>query len=84
MELFQGKNFGAAAAPTLKKLLVETSKDVQYPYTNQSLYEFWNKTDQIEPPIGNLGGGSDHIAFYMHVGVPFNEWWCWGAKCLSF
>ena len=23
-----------------------------------------------EPPIGNLGGGSDHIAFYMHVGVP--------------
>ena len=65
-----GKNFGAAAAPTLKKLLVETSKNVQYPYTNQSLYEFWNKTNQIEPPIGNLGGGSDHIAFYMHVGVP--------------
>ena len=65
-----GKNFGASAAPTLKKLLVETSKSVQYPYTNQSLYEFWNKGDQIEPPIGNLGGGSDHIAFYMHVGVP--------------
>lgn len=65
-----GKNFSAAAAPTLKKLLVETSKDVEYPYTNQSLYEFWNKTNQIEPPIGNLGGGSDHIAFYMHVGVP--------------
>jgi N-acetylated-alpha-linked acidic dipeptidase len=65
-----GKNFGAASAPTLKKLLIETSKDVQYPYTNQSLYEFWNKTNQIEPPIGNLGGGSDHIAFYMHIGVP--------------
>ena len=65
-----GKNFGAAAAPTLKKLLIETSKDVQYPYTNQSLYEFWNKSNQTEPPIGNLGGGSDHIAFYMHVGVP--------------
>ena len=65
-----GKNFGAAAAPTLKKLLIETSKDVQYPYTNQRLYEFWNKSNQTEPPIGNLGGGSDHIAFYMHVGVP--------------
>ena len=23
-----------------------------------------------EPTIGNLGGGSDHIAFYMHVGIP--------------
>lgn len=23
-----------------------------------------------EPTIGNLGGGSDHIAFYMHAGIP--------------
>ena len=65
-----GKGFGASAAPTLKKLLVETSKNVQYPYTDQTLYEFWNKENMSEPPIGNLGGGSDHIAFYMHVGVP--------------
>ena len=65
-----GKGFGASAAPTLKKLLVEASKDVEYPYTDQSLYEFWNQNNQDEPPIGNLGGGSDHIAFYMHVGVP--------------
>jgi N-acetylated-alpha-linked acidic dipeptidase len=36
----------------------------------QNLYEFWKKKDQIKPYIGNLGGGSDHIAFYMHVGVP--------------
>ena len=66
-----GKGFGASSAPTLKKLLVETSKNVKYPYTDQTLFEFWNKNDQSEePPIGNLGGGSDHIAFYMHVGIP--------------
>ncbi len=65
-----GKNFGASAAPTLKKLLVEASKEVAYPYTEQSLFDFWNKTNAEEPPIGNLGGGSDHIAFYMHAGVP--------------
>ena len=65
-----GKNFGASAAPTLKKLLVEASKEVAYPYTEQSLFDFWNKTNDEEPPIGNLGGGSDHIAFYMHAGVP--------------
>ena len=65
-----GKGFGASSAPTLKKLLVEASKDVKYPYTDQTLYEFWNRNNQDEPPIGNLGGGSDHIAFYMHVGVP--------------
>ena len=65
-----GKNFGASAAPTLKKLLVETSKKVKYPYTDQSLFEFWKKDNAEEPSIGNLGGGSDHIAFYMHAGVP--------------
>ena len=65
-----GKNFGASAAPTLKKLLIEISKKVNYPYTDQSLYDFWNNENEIEPRIGNLGGGSDHIAFYMHVGIP--------------
>ena len=65
-----GKNFGASSAPTLKKLLLETSKKVDYPYTEQNLFEFWKKEGQQEPNIGNLGGGSDHIAFYMHVGVP--------------
>src|SRR6056300_223389 len=65
-----GKNFGASAAPTLKKLMVESSKVVKYPYSDQSLFEFWKKDNKDEPSIGNLGGGSDHIAFYMHVGVP--------------
>ena len=65
-----GKDFGASSAPTLKNLLIEASKDVKYPYTDQTLYEFWRKNNQDEPSIGNLGGGSDHIAFYMHIGVP--------------
>ncbi|MGA0942540.1 MAG: M28 family peptidase, partial [Flavobacteriaceae bacterium] len=64
-----GKNFGASSSPTLKKLITEASKAVDYPYTDQSLYEFW-KRGAAEPSIGNLGGGSDHIAFYMHLGVP--------------
>jgi N-acetylated-alpha-linked acidic dipeptidase len=64
-----GKNFGASASPTLKKLITEASKAVDYPYTDQSLFDFW-KRGAAEPSIGNLGGGSDHIAFYMHVGVP--------------
>jgi N-acetylated-alpha-linked acidic dipeptidase len=27
-------------------------------------------SNESEPTIGNLGGGSDHIAFYMHAGIP--------------
>ncbi len=38
-----GKNFGASAAPTLKKILVEASKSVKYPYTDQSLFDFLEK-----------------------------------------
>ncbi len=64
-----GKNFGASAAPTLKKLIIEAAKKVDYPYTDKTLYAQW-AGDREEPAIGNLGGGSDHIAFYMHAGVP--------------
>ena len=65
-----GKNFGASAAPTLKKLIMDASKVVRYPYEDKSLYNFWKGAEKEEPAIGNLGGGSDHIGFYMHVGVP--------------
>ncbi|ALM07561.1 glutamate carboxypeptidase [Sediminicola sp. YIK13] len=64
-----GKKFGASASPTLKKVLVEASKEVNYPETEKTVYEVW-KGDKDAPKIGNLGGGSDHIGFYMHVGVP--------------
>ena len=65
-----GKNFGTSSAPSLKKLAIDASKKVIHPYENKSLYDVWNKSNASEPPIGNLGGGSDHIAFYMHAGIP--------------
>ncbi|EAZ82845.1 M28 family peptidase [Algoriphagus machipongonensis] len=64
-----GRNFGASAAPTLKKIIMDAAKDVAFPDSSKTVYEVWaGKND--EPRMGNLGGGSDHIAFYMHVGVP--------------
>ncbi|MFD0930980.1 M28 family peptidase [Psychroflexus salinarum] len=64
-----GKNFRASAAPSLKTILAEATKKVDYPYSDETVYEHWSKEND-EPSIGNLGGGSDHIAFYMHAGVP--------------
>lgn len=64
-----GRNFGASAAPTLKKLIIDASKEVTYPDSAKTVYEIW-AGNSPEPRIGNLGGGSDHIAFYMHVGIP--------------
>ncbi|MFT5773973.1 MAG: N-acetylated-alpha-linked acidic dipeptidase, partial [Algoriphagus sp.] len=64
-----GRNFGVSSAPTLKNLIIEASKEVAYPDSAKTVFQVWaGKND--EPKIGNLGGGSDHIAFYMHVGVP--------------
>lgn len=64
-----GKSFGASAAPTLKRLIMDAAKEVDYPYSDKTVFEQW-AGDKEEPGIGNLGGGSDHIAFYMHAGVP--------------
>ncbi len=64
-----GKNFGASSSPSLKNLVTQMAKKVDYPYTDKTLFDQW-RGDKKEPRIGNLGGGSDHIGFYMHVGVP--------------
>jgi N-acetylated-alpha-linked acidic dipeptidase len=64
-----GRNFGFASSPTLKKIIMESAKAVAFPDSSKTVYEVW-AGKQNEPTIGNLGGGSDHIAFYMHIGVP--------------
>lgn len=64
-----GRNFGFAASPTLKKIIMESAKAVTFPDSAKTVYEVW-AGNREEPQIGSLGGGSDHIAFYMHVGVP--------------
>lgn len=64
-----GKYFGSASSPTLKKVIMESAKQVAYPDSAKTVYDVW-AAGKPEPSIGNLGGGSDHIAFYMHVGVP--------------
>jgi len=67
-----GKKFGASSAPSLKKLIIDATKEIKYPYTDETVFSFWKGEKNVnqEPPIGNLGGGSDHVAFYMHLGIP--------------
>ena len=68
-----GSNFGASSSPSLKDQILEATKAVAYPGTDDSVYDWWIKragTDADEPSLGNLGGGSDHVAFYTHAGVP--------------
>ncbi len=68
-----GANFGASSSPSLKGQILEATKAVTYPGTSQRLYDWWMDRaldGAKEPALGNLGGGSDHVGFYTHAGVP--------------
>lgn len=68
-----GANFGSSSSPSLKGQVLEATKAVAYPGTGGSVYDWWLERADAgagEPSIGNLGGGSDHVAFYTHAGVP--------------
>ena len=55
----------------MKGLIIDATKAVAYPDSSKTVYQHWlGKRGLNEPPLGNLGGGSDHIAFYTHVGIP--------------
>ena len=68
-----GANFGGSSSPSLKGQILEATKAVTYPGTGERLYDWWLARageDAEEPELGNLGGGSDHVGFYTHAGVP--------------
>ncbi len=67
-----GPNFGASSSPSLKGPILDATRTVGYPGEDVSVYEWWlgRAFGEAEPRLGNLGGGSDHVAFYTHAGVP--------------
>jgi N-acetylated-alpha-linked acidic dipeptidase len=65
-----GPNFGASASPSLKKIIADVAKTVDYPSKNMSLFDAWKANKSEDPDPGSLGGGSDHVAFYMYGCIP--------------
>ncbi len=68
-----GLTFGGAASPSLKSLMIDATKVVEHPKEKRTIYEHWlarAKDKSKGPSIGNLGGGSDHLPFYAHLGIP--------------
>jgi N-acetylated-alpha-linked acidic dipeptidase len=65
-----GPNFSASASPSLKRLIEEATRDVpQARDADRMIHAIW-LGDRKEPTFGNLGGGSDHVGFYCHLGIP--------------
>ncbi len=82
-----GPDFEAAAVPSLKTFVRETTKLVPSP-KGGTVYEQWLKTqkegeghhrganaaaDKNEAEIGDLGSGSDYTPFIQHLGVPSTD-----------
>lgn len=66
-----GPSFSASASPSLKQPILEAAKAVPYPDGGGTVFDVWARGSRgPEPALGNLGGGSDHVAFYTHAGVP--------------
>lgn len=63
-----GPQFSASSSPSLKAFIRETTKSVPLP-DGTSIHANWTGMDGGEP-FGDLGGGSDHVGFYCHLGIP--------------
>jgi N-acetylated-alpha-linked acidic dipeptidase len=79
-----GRNLTVSLVPALLPAVIEATKAVGDPATNQSLYQGWSTERNAlnvrsyavpgagggEVPFGILGGGSDFMVFLQHDGVP--------------
>jgi len=78
-----GTNFGASSVPSLDKFIMDVTKSVNDPKTEESVFDAWytsqNKSyfeeqdsipDSAKTTIGRLGSGSDYTVFLEHLGIP--------------
>ncbi|MCC5938883.1 MAG: M28 family peptidase [Lunatimonas sp.] len=64
-----GRNVRGSSSPSLKHLMAGATHAVTLPDSDQTIFDSW-AGNNAEPTMGALGGGSDHIAFYMFAGIP--------------
>ncbi|EIE82054.1 hypothetical protein G6F46_000287 [Rhizopus delemar] len=68
-----GPHFDTSASPSLNRLLYDIASLVEDPRTGGSVYDAWSADYKLSgnqrPPVGQLGSGSDFVAFMDHVGI---------------
>ncbi|KAJ1670967.1 Vacuolar protein sorting-associated protein 70, partial [Coemansia sp. RSA 25] len=77
-----GSEFDASASPILKDLLFEVTKRVDFPGSNETVYDAWLRQSwreltsdrgshrkHLTPPVRSLESGSDYTPFMAHAGV---------------
>lgn len=73
-----GDRFGGSSAPEIRAVVREATRAVSDPATGRPVYDVWLAEQRAEgdgtpinrPTLGTMGGGSDHLPFYVHLGIP--------------
>ena len=70
-----GDRLWASAAPSLRPVIIDAARSVEHPTNEGTVFDEWmarapDARRPGEPRIGDMGGGSDHVGFYCHLGVP--------------
>ena len=79
-----GDNFSASASPVLRKAVAEALLPVaQSGVEDATLAQTW-AAGENGPTFGDLGGGSDHVGFVCHVGVPAIRLGAGGAPGVAY
>jgi N-acetylated-alpha-linked acidic dipeptidase len=83
-----GPNFGASSWPGFKDLIADASRVVPQARDPQTMvHDAWlarSGQDATEPRVGTLGGGSDHVGFLCHAGIPSISLGASGSRGVSY
>jgi len=86
-----GPNFAASASPELAGAVIDATRNIRH-LNDESATVFgtWlertrgDDSEAAEPRVGVPGGGSDHVPFAQHVGVPVVTLGSWGASGAAY
>ena len=80
-----GPNFRSAASPLLQDVIEGATREVPQAGRKDGwmVHDAW-KGMKDDVSFGTLGGGSDHVAFYCHLGIPSCSLGAGGSKGVSY
>jgi N-acetylated-alpha-linked acidic dipeptidase len=74
---------GAAVSPTLRASMTRAIAAAAGPRGQGSALDAWSQAEG-RPSFGDLGGGSDHLPFWCHAGVPSIALSAGGSEGVSY
>ncbi|MHC4991043.1 MAG: M28 family peptidase, partial [Planctomycetota bacterium] len=81
-----GPNFRSSAAPLLRTVIADAARTVPQVGDQDGgvIFERWAGDRPEGPSFGSLGGGSDHVGFYCHLGIPSCSFGAGGSDGVSY